>query len=440
MTPRSIWRRARQWLAGPALLAIAFATANSAHAVPSYARQTGQDCAACHIGAFGPQLTPYGIKFKIGGYTDSDGKAGKVPLSGMVVADYTEYKNDAGDNKSKTSLSEASIFLAGRLTDKIGSFTQVTRDGVEHHTSLDALDLRLADTFNVAGKEAVLGLSLNNKPTVQDPFNNIGAWSAPYTQSHKANKLGAEFNGVGGSEQKVLGLNAYTLIDGNWYGEAGVYNTMPTSMQSRLGSPRADGLEYGKLHGAPYYRLAYMQDLKTQAFQIGVFGFNGTQKNGQEFDDALGAYVPTFSRQRFRDSGVDGTYQFLGNRQHIFTVNGAYVIERSKTNPADGSDETSAKTKDHRLAASYFFQNTYGATVGLFKGTSSNTETGSTNRGVLYQLDWTPFGKEDSWLEPWANLRVGLQHISYRKYVDGGTIVTRPHDKDTTTLFAWTSF
>jgi hypothetical protein len=27
-------------------------------AVPSFAIQTGQPCAACHIGAFGPQLTP----------------------------------------------------------------------------------------------------------------------------------------------------------------------------------------------------------------------------------------------------------------------------------------------------------------------------------------------------------------------------------------------
>ncbi|MBI2734436.1 MAG: hypothetical protein HYX44_14390 [Aquabacterium sp.] len=40
--------------------------ASQAQAVPSFARQTGQDCAACHIGAYGPQLTPFGIKFKLG--------------------------------------------------------------------------------------------------------------------------------------------------------------------------------------------------------------------------------------------------------------------------------------------------------------------------------------------------------------------------------------
>ncbi|MBL8454114.1 MAG: hypothetical protein JNK97_15345, partial [Zoogloea sp.] len=62
----------------------------SAHAVPSFARQTGQDCAACHVGAYGPQLTPYGVKFKIGGYTDSDGKGGKVPISAMIVASFNQ--------------------------------------------------------------------------------------------------------------------------------------------------------------------------------------------------------------------------------------------------------------------------------------------------------------------------------------------------------------
>ena len=48
---------------GSTLLAILglLAAAPVAHAVPSFARQTGADCAACHVGAFGPQLTPYGI-------------------------------------------------------------------------------------------------------------------------------------------------------------------------------------------------------------------------------------------------------------------------------------------------------------------------------------------------------------------------------------------
>ena len=34
-------------------------------ALPSFAVQTGQPCANCHIGAFGPQPTPQGRDFKL---------------------------------------------------------------------------------------------------------------------------------------------------------------------------------------------------------------------------------------------------------------------------------------------------------------------------------------------------------------------------------------
>src|SRR5579859_2575092 len=63
-----------------------------AHAVPSFAAQTGQACAMCHIGAFGPQLTPYGRAFKIGGYTQDGGQglAAQVPLAAMVLSSFTQ--------------------------------------------------------------------------------------------------------------------------------------------------------------------------------------------------------------------------------------------------------------------------------------------------------------------------------------------------------------
>jgi hypothetical protein len=39
----------------------------AAHAVPAFAVQTSQPCAACHVGAFGPQLKPFGRDFKLHG-------------------------------------------------------------------------------------------------------------------------------------------------------------------------------------------------------------------------------------------------------------------------------------------------------------------------------------------------------------------------------------
>src|SRR5271170_6388558 len=57
------------------------------HALPSYARQTGQQCAACHNGF--PELTPYGRLFKLNGYTFTGGQSDLPPLSMMLVGSYT---------------------------------------------------------------------------------------------------------------------------------------------------------------------------------------------------------------------------------------------------------------------------------------------------------------------------------------------------------------
>ena len=64
-------------------------------ALPSFARQTNQECSTCHIGSFGPQLTPYGMKFKIGGYTETNvSDAPLIPLSGMALAGFTNTQSD----------------------------------------------------------------------------------------------------------------------------------------------------------------------------------------------------------------------------------------------------------------------------------------------------------------------------------------------------------
>src|ERR1700692_1666203 len=79
--------------------------APSAQALPSFARQTGQPCGACHTDFAG--LTPYGRRFKIGGYTygggqyrtalfpssddSTDGKEKKwvPPISMMAITGFT---------------------------------------------------------------------------------------------------------------------------------------------------------------------------------------------------------------------------------------------------------------------------------------------------------------------------------------------------------------
>ena len=163
-----------------------------AYAVPAFAQQTGQPCTACHIGSFGPQLTPFGRAFKIGGYTQTGGEglASKISLSAMLLRSFTNTGSGQpggaaphfGDNNN-VAMDQISIFLAGRVTDYAGGFVQGTYSGVDRAFLLDNTDLRLTTPLSLDDTELRIGASLNNGPTVQDAFNSTPVWMFPFASS-----------------------------------------------------------------------------------------------------------------------------------------------------------------------------------------------------------------------------------------------------------------
>jgi hypothetical protein len=96
-----------------------------AEALPSYARQTGQECAACHNGF--PELTPYGRLFKLNGYTFSGGTLDVPPIAAMVIPDFTHTSSGQtggaapgfGPNNN-FSVNTASLFYAGKIFRSLG--------------------------------------------------------------------------------------------------------------------------------------------------------------------------------------------------------------------------------------------------------------------------------------------------------------------------------
>ncbi|HJV27552.1 MAG TPA: cytochrome C [Aromatoleum sp.] len=440
--------RSLRALAASLLLGLA---ASAAHALPSYARQTGSECAACHVGGFGPQLTPYGMKFKIGGYADTDGKDGKVPLSAMMVANWTRTAKDAADgdkikhfgSNDNAAMQEASLFLAGRLADNLGTFVQATWSGVDRKSALDQADLRYARTLQFGDKESTVGLSLNSNPTLTDPLNTLGQWRFPYTAS--------DFNaGFGPSPlveslaSGVVGANAYVFFDNHLYAEAGLYNTLSKTTLDRI---NAD--DPGKFKGVgKYWRLAYLVDRKRDNFSVGLSGFDA---NLQPDRTDLG------TGDKYRDLGIDAAYQFLGNREHIFTVNASYMKEWQTLDYTAGklgeADKRGGSLDQLRVAASYHYLQTWGLTAGYFdsRGNRDATRNSSSlngkpnTSGYILQADWTPWGKEGSWGAPWANVRLGLQYTGYERFMGGAHFLDadgnerRARDNNTTMLFMWMS-
>ena len=100
---------------------------SGAQAVPSFARQTGQNCVACHAGGQFPELTPYGRVFKMTGYTIGQRT---IPLSIMGVASYAKVRDTAKSDDPSADFQKdgspifasGSIFLAGKVTENIGVF------------------------------------------------------------------------------------------------------------------------------------------------------------------------------------------------------------------------------------------------------------------------------------------------------------------------------
>jgi len=426
-------------------------SASVALAVPSYARQTGSDCVSCHVGGFGPQLTPYGVKFKLGGYTDTDGKDGKIPLSAMLVANWTQTAKGVAeadkvpryDTNNNAAVQEASLFLAGRMTENIGTFIQATYSGVERLSSLDQVDMRYARNIELFGQESTFGLSLNNNPTLTDPFNTLGQWRFPYTSSDFNAGFGPSplVESIGGS---VIGLNAYTFLNNGFYAELGLYDSISASALNKINAE-----DIGKFKGlGTYWRVAYFKDMKRDNFQVGLFGFNA-RVQPDRYD--LG------TANDYLDLGVDGTYQFLGNREHIFTLNVSYAKEWQKLNYTYGNlaeaDNLKNNINQFRLAGSYYYNQTWGATAGIFdsRGSAdrtlySNSLSGRpTTSGYLLQADWTPWGKANSWGAPYANVRLGAQYTGYSRfmggssYLDGDGNQRRANDNNTTMLFLWMS-
>jgi len=106
-----------------------------AAALPSLARQTGQPCATCHT-AF-PQLTPYGRRFKLMGYTTTGGQYAfppYPPVALMLQSGFTHTNADLGpqgdafnSSNNWTDLAQqASVFWGGKVTDHLGAFVQST--------------------------------------------------------------------------------------------------------------------------------------------------------------------------------------------------------------------------------------------------------------------------------------------------------------------------
>ena len=406
-------------------------------AVPSFARQTGMACAACHT-VF-PELTPFGRQFKLNGYVldnirqvtgidTSDRQTLAInsipPISAMLQVSYTHTGSALPDSALPGALAkdgevlfpdQVSFFYAGKIADELGAFMQLTYDGVADHFGLDNTDIRYAHHLSFGGTNAndhhlILGVTLNNNPTVQDVWNTTPAWGFPYSGSRVAPGPIASSQVDGRLGQSVAGLGVYIWLDDHFYLEITGYTAAVPG-----GAHPLDSTQSNVAHGlAPYWRLAYEQRWDRNSLSVGTYGLdtkvhpgNGTALQG-----------PT---DQFKDVAADVQYQFIGE-DHLVTGLATYIHE-SQTLSASVIDQFAANAantlKTFKLTGEYNYKRKIGGSLGYFSTTGSvdpvlyaaaavaGSATGSPNsNGYIAEINYLP----------WLNVKLQLQYVGYEKF------------------------
>ncbi|MEI8326650.1 MAG: cytochrome C [Betaproteobacteria bacterium] len=467
-----------------------------AQALPAFARQTGQNCVSCHAGGQFPELTPYGRLFKLTGYTMG---ARALPLAVMGVfnsarvANTSKSDDPASDfTKNGTPVfSSASLFIAGKVTDNIGLFSQITYDnyasgpdtnGNFHgHTSADNIDLRFADRFIDAKQDLIFGLSLNNNPSVTDPWNTAPAWTQyvppASLSSHQFGDASAPFPGFDAAASPLVGINAYAYWNKTVYGELGFYGTADRAFSIlRAGIPGSD-TQHLKGMNNPYWRVALTREWGAHNLMVGTTGMVAhTYDLGSDLSDPnnLGS---------FRNVGIDAQYQYLLD-PHTFTVAAAFMREKQVYSAnamagaespyflADGTTPVAApKSSDSdsvfRAKATYVYQAKYGGSLAFFNKSgntnSLNQSSGYDSMGQITSMDPNGTGimstrvngnlsgnpgtrgmtYEAFWI-PLQYVRLGLQYTAYSKFngaannYDG--FGRNARDNNTLFGYAWFAF
>jgi hypothetical protein len=411
--------------------------AGPAFAVPSFAIQTGQPCAACHVGAFGPQLKPAGRDFKLYGYVASDGKEHGLPLSWTTQSSFTHTAAPQPGGAApgfrpndNVALDQTSLYYAGRITPEVGGFIEFLYDGVARQPQLGNIDIRHAREGRLFGQDVVFGITANNSPTVQDPWNSTPVWGFPYNASPLAPTPMAATLVDGGLGARVAGAGAYMLWNDLLYMEADIYKGLTATGLRMVGQVPIDA--GNQATGIiPYARLALIKDWERHHAEIGAYALSARVLPAD--NQTLGF------RNRMTDVALDATYQFIFDAAKVtsdmLSAHATYIHENSRI---DAPAQALAGPLDHsldtlRFDISYSFAATFTPSVQYFRTTGTadtnywSTPNGSPNSdGMIFEIAYVPWGKPDSPF-PNLNLRLAVQYVSYFRF-DGTTMNARDNN------------
>jgi hypothetical protein len=359
-----------------------------AHALPSYARQTGEKCAACHVGGNWPQLTPWGRFFKLSGYTAGRSMVDKegfnyipIGLLGQVGLTWAAQPNDTQGQPviGQNGLPEAYGFsaeLGTKITDFAGIFYEygISNNFPGWTGAAGPIDIRATHFFHPTDHELLVGIDSNNDPSVQDVWNTVPSWGYPFYTSPQA--PGAPGSPVIASlGQQVGSIGLYGLLDRHFYAElsmyrvgTGLFRWMTTGTNFQNGATYLKGFN-------PYWRAYWTTETGPNVFMAGTFGMHANVYPNSA--------SPTGPVDSFADTAIDSQYQYLGEKNKL-TARAAYTYEQQSWNasfPLGNVSSPKGNLKTVNLSASYARLDSWTFTGGYFlsNGSSDAALYGVTN-------------------------------------------------------------
>lgn len=387
-----------------------------AHAVPAFASQTGQQCAACHVGGNWPALTPWGRFFKLSGYTAGQGafEGGKfnflpMGLWGQIGATWVNDSAKASGPNGAVRPKEATVHLAGKITDFAGAFLEYTAhygagSSPAWTKGSDVMDLRAVHFFELGGHELLMGLNANAGPGMQDVWNTSWAWSFPFYGSPFA--PGTAVNPIVSQlANNATGIGAYAWLDRSLYAELSFYRTSLGAWRFMSWGNSPLGVTVDGYN--PYWRLTYSMDLGPGNLMLGTLGMHT-----EVYPNALAPSGPT---NQYTDLGFDAQYQYL-TEVHKLTVRASYLHEKRSWNasfPAGSVSERDGHVSQLNLNAAYWRGNQWGLTAGYI------TSRGSSD-ALLYGAT-TPSPNSNNWVLEFdymltQNIKLMAQYNAFTKF------------------------
>ena len=432
------------------LCAVALALPKNAHAIPSYARQTGFACDICHT--VYPHLTPFGRDFKLHGYVMDTAEcvkaSGNAQMCGvninripMVSARIVSmWSNQAGgdhvvprgittagqgfmsfpsgynDKETFNLVGDSSIYFGGKIAPDMGTFLEFTGiDDEGGSLGLGAVDIALTGPETTLGDKSLLyGIRGVDSVFTGDPSNSLGMWGLTSQlmgmsthntlfDPNRAMVEGGELYGMWGN-----------FNDGGLFATVGFYHPTGTQTSGSFvqGNIAGSGaLNTSSVDVAP--RLAYYFPQSHDLYaEIGASGYFG--KEGMIAPTTASIPNPYYN-DNYYDYALDAQLQYIGDKNlaELFAVyqgqnDNKFYGQDMYSGTDYGTDGTSVQRNGLAIAADYYYKRTYGAYVKYLYQSSDKVKDINV-AGAILGLSWYP----------WENVQLMVEQALYSTYNPG---------------------